>query len=108
MLKPKLMFAPKLFGQQSGRNWNCHHGKHGRNSTFAVPGPAMLSSGFVELIVQSIGNIKPLFTRAHPPAPPGAPPAAPALRSQRRPLEAAAGPASWGWVTGSRHGWGYS
>jgi hypothetical protein len=36
---------------------------------------------------ESIGNIKPLFTRAHPPAPPGAPPAAPALRSQRRPLD---------------------
>jgi HNH endonuclease len=35
----------------------------------------------------SIGNIKPLFTRAHPPAPPGAPPAAPAWRSQRRPLD---------------------
>src|SRR5215467_2372737 len=35
----------------------------------------------------SIGNIKPLFTRAHLPAPPGAPPTAPALRSQRRPLD---------------------
>src|SRR5262252_3883208 len=35
----------------------------------------------------SIGNIKPLFTRAHLLAPPGAPPAAPALRSQRRPLD---------------------
>ena len=35
----------------------------------------------------SIGNIKPLFTRAHPPAPPRAHPAAPALRSQRRPLD---------------------
>src|SRR5215831_19674884 len=34
-----------------------------------------------------IGNIKPLFTRAHLPAPPGAPPTAPALRSQRRPLD---------------------
>jgi hypothetical protein len=41
MLKPKLMFAPKLFGQQSGSIWNCHHGKYGRNFTVAVSGTAM-------------------------------------------------------------------
>src|SRR5262245_16145749 len=52
--------------------------------------------------VRVLGNIKPLFTRAHPPAPPGAPLAAPVLRSQRRPLDGG----GWGWVTGSRRGWG--
>src|SRR5215470_10618269 len=44
----------------------------------------------------SIGNIKPLFTRAHLPAPPGAAPAAPALRSQRRPLDGGGWPCGLG------------
>src|SRR6266545_427563 len=67
----------------------------------------------------SIGNTKPLFTRAHPPEPPsaplaitprpGPPPAAPARQRLARPVgrrtvDAAARPCghAWVWVTSSR------
>ena len=68
---------------------------------------------------ESIGNTKPLFTRAHPPEPPsaplaitprpGPPPAAPARQRLARPVgrrtvDAAARPCghAWVWVTSSR------
>jgi hypothetical protein len=65
---------------------------------------------------RSIGKIKPLFT-AHLPAPPSSSPApTPRHRELPQPRQpcaasagrqtAAAGPAGWCWVTGSRRSWG--